>query len=399
MAKNTQLFGKHIQRKSAELPWLFRFNVNGKTYSGSTLTTNRKEAEAFAKARKAEALDKARKNEMLGLDGRITFGQACELWWSEQGRHNVTDQSATVTWLRQQLGDNLLLQDIRASHVTRVREARRDTLAFDDRKVMDSTVNNTTARLRAILRHAHLHHDAPLAPIAWDKIMLALPEIDIRVLSVEEANALVAALRPDYRDVIAFALASAKRIEEILTLTWGQIDWTMAHPTMQLTTKGNKSMRDPLRAPELAILRRQLELQGGSPAKDARVFTFVATRTRTSTHGKNEIEHTRIKGKRYPIVYGSRSDHFDVAVKRAGLTDVTIHVLRHTAATWMLRAGVPIESVSRALNHSNIAVTLKYYAKVTAIEVGAAKDAIGDQVAAILQRANHQPLKLVAAQR
>ena len=325
--------------------------------------------------------------------------RSCELWWSEQGRHNVTDQSATVTWLRQQLGDNLLLQDIRASHVTRVREARRDTLAFDDRKVMDSTVNNTTARLRAILRHAHLHHDAPLAPIAWDKIMLALPEIDIRVRSVKEANALVAApaSRLSRRDRVRARERQAHRRDADADLGPDRLDY--GTPDDELTTKGNKSMRDPLRAPELAILRRQLELQGGSPAKDARVFTFVATRTRTSTHGKNEIEHTRIKGKRYPIVYGSLSDHFDVAVKRAGLTDVTIHVLRHTAATWMLRAGVPIESVSRALNHSNIAVTLKYYAKVTAIEVGAAKDAIGDQVAAILQRANHQPLKLVAAQR
>jgi integrase len=402
MAKTSSLIGKNVQRKSAELPWLFRFNVNGKTYSGETHLHDRKKAEAFVKAHKAAVLSEARKHDVLGLNGKITYGAACDIWWQEQGRHGkVRGGEATFTWLRAQLPENLLVQDIRASHVTHVREARRDTERLcpvsGTRKVVASTVNQTLNKLRAILNHVRLHHNAPLAPIAWGAIMLEVQAHEIRVLTSDELRALIGALRPDLRDVVGFALASAKRIDEILSLTWGQISWDMAHPTMRLVTKGGKPMLDPLGPTELDILRRQLAHQvgpnGEQPAKDARVFTFVATRTQRVAGGK------LVAGQRYPIVYNMLHFRFDAVVKELGLEGVTIHVLRHTAATLMLRGGVPIENVSRALNHANIAVTLKHYAKVSATEVRGAKDAIADTVAAELQRASHPPLKLVAPQR
>jgi len=55
---------------------------------------------------------------------------------------------------------------------------------------------------------------------------------------------------------------------------------------------------------------------------------------------------------------------FRAACDRAGLSDVTPHVLRHTAASWMAMAGVPMLEISRYLGHSSVAVTERVYAKL-----------------------------------
>ena len=47
-----------------------------------------------------------------------------------------------------------------------------------------------------------------------------------------------------------------------------------------------------------------------------------------------------------------------------GLPKVTFHDLRHTTATLLREAGVPLEIISRILRHSSITVTADVYLKV-----------------------------------
>lgn len=49
------------------------------------------------------------------------------------------------------------------------------------------------------------------------------------------------------------------------------------------------------------------------------------------------------------------------AAKKAGLENVDLHALRHTAATRMLNNGAPIAVVSRLLGHSSIQITVDIY--------------------------------------
>jgi integrase len=63
----------------------------------------------------------------------------------------------------------------------------------------------------------------------------------------------------------------------------------------------------------------------------------------------------------HPVAF---SQTFDRAVARLGLPVISLHDLRHTHATLLLRAGVPVKVVSERLGHANPAFTLTVYQHV-----------------------------------
>lgn len=56
--------------------------------------------------------------------------------------------------------------------------------------------------------------------------------------------------------------------------------------------------------------------------------------------------------------------HFDVLVRNAGVRRIRFHDTRHTAATLMLEAGVPLKAVAERLGHSSTQVTADLYQHV-----------------------------------
>ncbi|MCU1508892.1 MAG: integrase [Glaciihabitans sp.] len=53
---------------------------------------------------------------------------------------------------------------------------------------------------------------------------------------------------------------------------------------------------------------------------------------------------------------------FDKALEKAGLPSMTIHDLRHTAASLAISAGANVKAVQRMLGHASAAMTLDTYA-------------------------------------
>ena len=58
------------------------------------------------------------------------------------------------------------------------------------------------------------------------------------------------------------------------------------------------------------------------------------------------------------------SVRFDTLAARAGLPPITLHGLRHGAATMLLAAGQPPKVVSEILGHSTVAFTMDVYTEV-----------------------------------
>jgi len=55
----------------------------------------------------------------------------------------------------------------------------------------------------------------------------------------------------------------------------------------------------------------------------------------------------------------------EVAAAKAGLSDVNVHSLRHSAATAMLESGVHLKAVSDLLGHSDIRTTAEIYGHIS----------------------------------
>ena len=66
-----------------------------------------------------------------------------------------------------------------------------------------------------------------------------------------------------------------------------------------------------------------------------------------------------------PFVPDNVSSSFRKIASRAGLNGVTLHQLRHTHATLLLRQGVHPKVVQERLGHSTISTTLDIYSHVT----------------------------------
>lgn len=68
----------------------------------------------------------------------------------------------------------------------------------------------------------------------------------------------------------------------------------------------------------------------------------------------------------------------NTAARKAGLAGVGLHTLRHTAASTMLEAGVPLRTVPEILGHASIQVTGDIYGHVSTEGARSAIDRLSD---------------------
>jgi integrase len=65
-----------------------------------------------------------------------------------------------------------------------------------------------------------------------------------------------------------------------------------------------------------------------------------------------------------PVHPHSISQAFERIVTRAGIPPIRLHDLRHTHATLLIKAGIPVKVVSERLGHANPAFTIDTYQHV-----------------------------------
>jgi len=121
----------------------------------------------------------------------------------------------------------------------------------------------------------------------------------------------------------------------------GLAEWFFVEP------KTDRSRRTVYLAPgTVAALAEHRNRQGDEPLVPSERFVF-----------------TGITGR--PLDASSVSDHFHRALARAGLPNIRVHDLRHTAATHLLTRGVHPKVVQDLLGHSTISLTLDTYSHVS----------------------------------
>ncbi len=79
-------------------------------------------------------------------------------------------------------------------------------------------------------------------------------------------------------------------------------------------------------------------------------------------HQRSDYAFTREDGS--PLHADHLAQRFERLVRSAGVPVIRFHDLRHTHATLMLKAGVPVKVVSERLGHANPAFTMTVYQHV-----------------------------------
>ena len=133
---------------------------------------------------------------------------------------------------------------------------------------------------------------------------------------------------------LAICLYTAARAGAVLELTWDRIDLAAGLIDLGRAAGGKGRAIVPIGGRLLPILT---EARAG------------ATCAYVIEHGGKPVASVKT---------GTRA-----AARRAGLPGVTPHVLRHTAATWMAMAGVPMVEIARLLGHRNSRITERVYSK------------------------------------
>jgi len=154
------------------------------------------------------------------------------------------------------------------------------------------------------------------------------------MLSPDEEAQLFAQCASQLKPLVITALHTGFRASELLSLTWGDIDFRRRVITVRAGYAKNGESRN-------------------IPMNDVLTTTLQAVKMKASTEGP--VFRTPQGGP-----YRNFRTAFERAVQQAGLEDFTFHDLRHTFASRLVMAGVDLPTVKELLGHKGIAMTLRY---------------------------------------
>ncbi len=217
------------------------------------------------------------------------------------------------------------------------------------RTVSNGTIIREIGVLRAALAWAVQHQWLVLAPKISSPV--PTPQPRHRWITQDEARRLLAGCHePHVKVFVTLALMTCARSGAVLEAQWSQVNWERRTLDYGRGHGNKRRAQVPLNAEALLMLRA---------AKGVACSDYIV-----------EFRGHRVE---------SIKNGFAAACRRAGLAGVTPHVLRHSGATWMANAGVPLREIARVLGDSE-AVVERIYAKhapeyltnaVAALQLGA----------------------------
>lgn len=316
------------KRPNSEYWWLRIYTPDKREIRRSTGTTDKKAAEEFESRLKQQLWRQSR----MGERPRHTWEEAVVRWLDETDhKASQQDDINLLRWLDSHLS-GAFLDDLTVDRIDAIGKARKAT------GVKPATVNRMLALIRAMLRRAEREWQwierAPavrMSPIGASRI---------RWLTREEADRLLAELPEHLAAMAAFTLATGLRAANVCGLEWGQVDLVRRvawiHPDQ---AKSRKAIGVPLNLDAMEILIRW---QGRHPS---RVFCYLRRRGGEAT---------------WEPVLEANSAAWYKALKRAGIENFRWHDLRHTWASWLVMAGVPLQAVKELGGWSSFDLVLRY---------------------------------------
>jgi integrase len=202
---------------------------------------------------------------------------------------------------------------------------------------------------------------------------LPVERTELDYLRLSEIERYLEACADHYRPLAEFLIGTGARISEALAVGWSDVDFVRGLVGISrqrargadatVATKG-KRFRSVQMGPQLATTLRELSDRRQSVGVDDRGWVFVCPPpARGRYSGRTEA---------VPPSRKTAHDWHEATLHDAGLRDMPLHALRHTAATAWLASGQPLIFVQRQLGHRSITTTEEHYGH---LEVSFVRDA------------------------
>ncbi len=302
---------------------------------------------------KSENMYKRKDGETVRVRHRLDW--YCDLWLSV---HRGTWKESTRVRYEMIISKHILptFQDCWPAAVTTGKIAAFTNLLLEEKGLSPKTVKDILLVLHGVLQFSAKLSDHPLPVVEF--IYPKERKKEVRVLSVEEQNQLVAYLlrKMDFCKLgILLALSTGIRIGELCALRWNHV--SISEKTIRITDTMQRLKNTDSHGARTKILI-------GAPKSDQSVRIIPLTEHMTALCAS-------AKPGKQNAFFLTGTEHFmepralQYRLKKyamdCGLSGVHFHTLRHTFATRCMEAGVEIKSLSEILGHANTSITLECY--------------------------------------
>jgi len=303
--------------------WTIGFTVNGQRVR-EAIGSSKRMAEMVLSKRTSDALQGMYFPQRRNL-GRTPFKQFAETYLERVVplmNSLRTEKTRVLRWMRH-FGNRPLGQITRAE----IETWRREKLL----RCQPATANRDLARLRAMLRRAvewELLEKSPLEGLKF----LRENNARTRYLTLEECERLIqSCLALHIKALVIIALHTGMRRGEILNLRWQDLDLSAGLILIRDSKNG-----EPRHVPMDSTVQSHLESYPQRPGVD---WVF-----------------SNSSGERLRDIRGG----FHNALRRAELTDLHFHDLRHTYASHWVQSGGDLYVLKDILGHKSITITQRY---------------------------------------
>lgn len=240
-----------------------------------------------------------------------------------------------VTFFVEEVAGDMPIDEVTTEHLVELRQL------LEDRGLAPSSINRYLSAITGMLRYAQktwrVIDRIPYAPRADESGRQRVRVIDW----VEEDRILRACDElgdQDFKDLYIVLVDTGMRRGEALALDYQKnIDFEGGFVTAYAEdTKTNETRSIPMTQRVREVLTRRRELSWPRP------FSVFRNKYAPLRRLERVCEHA--------------------GLPTTGKNRIVIHSLRHTFATRLLRAGVPIYEVSKLLGHASVTTTERFYA-------------------------------------
>lgn len=322
------------RRKGSPFWWVKFTDASGKPTYRSTGTTDLEEAKALEAKWRHEAHQLRR----WGIEPEHTFDEMMHAFiTAKQDEWRAVDRVVIACRHLQKQFSKMTAEKMRRADVANYIQARKAD------GVSPSTINRELDLLSAAFNFV-------CKTLEWNVrnpvtgMSLKEPQGRLRWITREEAERLIAEASrearksPHLADFIRLALNTGCRKNELLKLSWDRVDLKTGHIRLEgENTKNGKRRIVPLSAIARSALENRASFRAEHCPKSPWVFSHR-------------------NGERVQFLQNG----FESACKRAEISDFRVHDLRHTCASWLVSAGVPLLEVKELLGHSSIEMTERY---------------------------------------